>query len=246
MPPRQAAAARKTALEQANEQRRQAAIKKLRAAAAPWLRRWTADPRSACRCHPWPLPGAAGTAGPSGSASPSPAAVVPLTDREGRRLRPGDARPARTEVAREALALWGARDFERQALLHTAQYAAAAMAALDDLADADLELKEMCRESASNSVETCQELLAASDLGAASNSCAGAFEMGMRVVGAPARSLGRGGDLDALSPQDLEALYALHEPAQWRQGAQAQAGQAQAGQAQGQGGAGGLRPWLWT
>ncbi|KAG2484603.1 hypothetical protein HYH03_016644 [Edaphochlamys debaryana] len=220
---------------------------------------------------------AAGAAGPSNAATPAPPAamVVPLADRDGRRLRPGDTRPAGTGLVREALdmwesamgdlsrcvkedyrawrttlklpagaaippprpppELWGPRNFEAQALLHTARYAGAAALALLELAVpvASPYSKATCARTAQDITNDCGELGEALAGPTAYLRCCTGFELGMRVAGAAACTLGRGGDLDARSPQELEALYALHEPAQWRQGAQ----EAQApGQGQGQGG----------
>ncbi|KAG2483927.1 hypothetical protein HYH03_017248 [Edaphochlamys debaryana] len=226
-----------------------------------------------------PLPGAAGAAGPSSSAALSPVAVVPLTDRKGRRLRLGDTRPASTEIAREALAVWiayqrsvlnlvtandraywpkpvdmpedalppppgplppsGPAHFSERALLSAVQHCVASSEALSQWkGDLEKNRRESFLKRTTDSADRARGIVDALVRGEPyANSTAG-FELSMRVAGAAARSLGGGGDLDALSPQDLEALYALHEPAQWRQGAQ----QAQAGQAQGQGGAGGVRP----
>ncbi|KAG2496046.1 hypothetical protein HYH03_005966 [Edaphochlamys debaryana] len=208
----------------------------------------------------WSSP--AGAAGASSSAAPAlvPMAPVPLVDRDGRRLRPGDSRPAGMLLVKEAVTTWeealgdltrcveedysawrraltlpsgnavlpprpppmlsGPRLFESTALLHTTLYAETVVSALAEGAGADSTNSTQrfaCAKQASAIGKDCQKLGEALMRNADHLRCCPGFELGMRVAGAAARNLGRGGDLDARSPQELEALYALHEPAQWRQ-----------------------------
>ncbi|KAG2500474.1 hypothetical protein HYH03_002040 [Edaphochlamys debaryana] len=127
--------------------------------------------------------------------------------------------------------LWGTAGFERQALLHTAQYTADSLAAT-------IAQKAICRLPATDCAESCQKLLSALDVGTACISCSVGFELGMRAAGAAARSLGRGGSLGGRSPQALEAFYALHEPPLWRHSLQ----RSQVQEAGAQAGASGFRP----